>query len=587
MRFNDSKIEEIKSRIDIVDLASEYMTLKKSGRNYLGLCPFHQEKTPSFTVSREKQIFYCFGCGEGGNAITLLMKIANKSFPEAIRHLAEKAGVILPVRTFGKDGREKESLHDEILQLNAKAAMHFTRNLTSANGGIARSYLKERAVTDETIRQFRLGYAPDSWRSLTDDIDKNGLSLKLAEQAGLVIAGKEGNFYDRFRGRLIFPIENIFGEIIAFGGRILGDGEPKYLNSPESPVYIKGKNLYGLFRAREAIRQCGFCLIVEGYFDVISLWNAGIRNVVATLGTALTRDHLEVLRRYTQDIVALFDPDPAGRKALDRSLELFLGANVSARALILPDGCDPDDFIKKHGKEKLENLIALAPAISDYYIESVLGEGNTIEEKLALAKEAIEFTGKSGNAIEKNLFIKRIAEKLGIDQTLLKREAHGKAVHGYPVRGSLNSPMQVSVSPLEMNLIRLMLEYPYKTLFVEDEGISGFFTDPFLKKLCEKIIQTYKLLGYVDINTILSSDEDKSLRTNLYKLSLEAPPADDQAIERNFEDNVRRIREKWYKEQKRQVQLKLKQAEESGDQELVHHLTLQKLNLINEEKSIH
>jgi len=243
VRFNDSKIEEIKSRIDIVDLASEYMTLKKSGRNYLGLCPFHQEKTPSFTVSREKQIFYCFGCGEGGNAITLLMKIANKSFPEAIRHLAEKTGVILPVRTFGKDGREKESLHDEILQLNAKAAMHFTRNLTSANGGIARSYLKERAVTDETIRQFRLGYAPDSWRSLTDDIDKNGLSLKLAEQAGLVIAGKEGNFYDRFRGRLIFPIENIFGEIIAFGGRILGDGEPKYLNSPESPVYIKGKNL--------------------------------------------------------------------------------------------------------------------------------------------------------------------------------------------------------------------------------------------------------------------------------------------------------------------------------------------------------
>jgi DNA primase len=588
VRFDDSKIEEIKSRVDIVELASEYLTLKKAGRNYLGLCPFHQEKTPSFTVNREKQIFYCFGCGEGGNVITLLMKIANKSFPEAVKQLAEKTGVVLPVRMFGREGNEKDSLRDEIIQLNLRAAQHFARTLASPAGQVARDYLKKRSVTDETVRQFRIGYVPDVWRSLTDYIEAGGLPLALAEQAGLVIAGKEGRFYDRFRGRLIFPIENIFGEIIAFGGRILGAGEPKYLNSPESPVYTKGKNLYGLFRARDAIRQSGFCLIVEGYFDAISLWNAGIRNVVATLGTALTRDHLELLRRYTQDVVALFDPDEAGRKALDRSLELFLGAKMHARALVLPGGCDPDDYIKKYGKEKLDELIASAPAISDYYIDHVLGDGTTFEENRDLVKTAMEFVGKIGDEIEKNLFIKRISEKLGIDQSLLKKEAHRKTGKLQPAGSAVpKRSAGINLNPLEMNLIRLMLEYPQKTLFVESEKILNYFMEPSLQKLGDKIIETYKLLGYIDINMILSSDEDKPLRESIYRLSIEAPPTDESMVDRNFEDNVRRIREKWYKEQKRMVQLKLRQAQESGDGELTRELIFQKQNLMREEKQLH
>ncbi len=586
MRFDDSKIEEIKSRVDIVELASEYLTLKKAGRNYLGLCPFHQEKTPSFTVNREKQIFYCFGCGEGGNAITLLMKIANKSFPDAIKFLAEKTGVTLPVRTFGKDGHDRDSLHDEIVQLNLRAAQQFTRNLYSPAGKAARDYLQTRAITEETVKQFRLGCVPDTWRSLTDYLEGSGLSLKLAEQAGLVAAGKEGSFYDRFRGRLIFPIENIFGEIIAFGGRIIGEGEPKYLNSPESPVYIKGKNLYGLNKAKEAIRQSGFCLIVEGYFDAISLWNAGIRNVVATLGTALTRDHLELLRRYTQDVVALFDPDAAGRKALDRSLELFLGANMHARALVLPGDCDPDDFIKKYGREKLDALIAAAPAISDYYIDHVLGDGKTFEENRDLLKTAMEFLGKIGDEIERNLFIKRISEKLGIDQTLLKKQAHRNAVHVQPKIGGRKTSAEAAVSPLEVNLIRLMLEYPQQTLLVDREKILDYFLEPALKALGEKIVQTYNLLGYIDINVILSADEDKPLRDTIYKLSIQAPPTEENIVERNFADNIRRIKEKWYKERKRIVQLQLRQAQESGDKEMTYALTCQKQNLMREEKEL-
>jgi len=424
VHFDDSKIEEIKSRVDIVELTSEYLTLKKTGRNFIGLCPFHQEKTPSFTVNREKQIFYCFGCGEGGNAITFLMKIADKTFPEAIKDLAEKTGVVLPPRFSGKESRQKDSLKEDITNLNLRAAQQFTRNLFSPAGKVAREYLQNRGISDETIKQFRLGYAPDTWRSLTDHIEGSGLSLKLAEQAGLVIAGKEGGFYDRFRGRLIFPIENITGEIVAFGGRILEKGEPKYLNSPESPIYIKGKNLYGLNKAKEEIRKKGFALIVEGYFDLISLWNAGIGNVVATLGTALTREHLELLRRYTPEAVALFDPDEAGKKALDRSLELFLSMRMRARALILPEGCDPDDYVKKYGKDKLDELISHAQPLSDYYIENVLGGGKTFEDKREMIKTAMEFIGKISDKKEKDLFIKRIAEKTGINEELLIKETY-------------------------------------------------------------------------------------------------------------------------------------------------------------------
>ena len=586
MRFDDNKIEEIKSRVDIVELASEYLTLKKAGRNFIGLCPFHQEKTPSFTVNRDKQIFYCFGCGEGGNVITFLMKIADKTFPEAIKDLAEKTGVVLPPMPSGKEGRQKDSLKESIINLNLRAAQHFNRNLSSGAGKVAREYLQNRSISEETIKQFRLGFVPDTWRSLTDYIESNGSSLKLAEQAGLVIAGKEGNYYDRFRGRLIFPIENIFGEIVAFGGRVMEKGEPKYLNSPESPVYIKGKNLYGLNKTKEEIRKKGFALIVEGYFDLISLWNAGIGNVVATLGTALTREHLELLRRYTIEVVALFDPDEAGRKALDRSLELFLSMRMRARALILPEGCDPDDYIKKHGKDKLNELIAHAPAISDYYIDNVLGGGKTFEDKRDMIKTAMEFINKIDDEIEKNLFIKRIAEKLGINQELLKKELHKKEVQIKPKTAGEKQNIKVQINPLEINLIRLLLEYPQKTVQVESERILDCFLQPELKALGEKIVEAYKLLGFIDISVILSADEDLPLREKIFKLMMEAPPTDDAILEKNFTDNIRRIKEKWYKDQHRQLKFKLAQAQESGNEELSNKLLYEKENILTKEREL-
>jgi len=586
VRFDDSKIEEIKSRVDIVELATEYLTLKKAGRNYSGLCPFHQEKTPSFTVSREKQIFYCFGCGEGGNVITFLMKIANKTFPEAIKELAEKAGVVLPPRLTGGDGRQKDSLREGITDLNLRAAQHYARNLYSPAGKIAQDYLQARGITAETVKQFRLGFAPDTWRSLADHIEGSGLSLKMAEQAGLVIAGKEGGFYDRFRGRLLFPIENVSGEVVAFGGRILEKGEPKYLNSPESPVYIKGRNLYGLNKTKEEIRKRGFALIVEGYFDLISLWNAGIGNVVASLGTALTREHLELLRRYTVEVVALFDPDEAGRKALDRSLELFLAMNIRAKALVLPGGLDPDDYVKKFGKDKLEELIANAQPLSDYYIENVLGGGKTFEEKRDVFRTAMDFINKIDNPIEKNLFIKRIAEKTGINQELLKKEIHKNETQIKP-KIAIQKSSQVQIDPVEINLIRLLLEYPQRAIVAEKENILYFFLQPQLKVLGAKIIDAYKLLGFVDLGVILSADDDAPLREKIFQLMMEALPADDEMLEKIFADNIRKIKKKWYKDQHRQIKLKLMQAQEKGNQELLNELLQEKEILLIRERELH
>ncbi|MEN6622607.1 MAG: DNA primase [Smithella sp.] len=584
MRFDNSKIEEIKSRIDIVELASEYLTLKKAGRNYLGLCPFHQEKTPSFTVNREKQIFYCFGCGEGGNVITFLMKIANKTFPEALKELAEKTGVILPSWKDTKDG-QNDSLRQKIVDLNLKAAQQYTRNLNSPAGKIAQDYLNARGIKQETIKKFRLGFAEDSWRSLANNIERNGLSLKIAEQAGLVVAGKESSYYDRFRGRLIFPIENIFGEIVAFGGRVLGEGEPKYLNSPESPIYIKGKNLYGLNKTKEEIRNKGFALIVEGYFDLISLWNAGIGNVVASLGTALTREHLELLHRYTTEVIALFDPDEAGRKALDRSLELFLSMDMRARVLVLPDSLDPDDYVKRNGPEKLNKLIANAEPLSDYYIENILGSGKSFEDKKEIVKTAMEFVTKIGDRKEKDLFIKRIAEKTGIDQILLGKEVYeNKLPKAKSEKEKL--PLNADNDLVELHLIQLLLEYPQKTIQAKSENIPDFFLDAQLKALTEKIIETYELLGLVDLNIILPANEDAPLREKIFRLMMEALPSDNLTLEKIFTDNIRQIKKKWFKKQHSRIRFELRQAQEKGSHDLLDKLLREKEGLLIREKEL-
>ena len=569
----EDKIEEVRRRADIVSVIGEYVTLKKAGKNFLGLCPFHREKTPSFTVSPDKQMFHCFGCSEGGNVFSFLMKLNHLTFPEAVRHVAGKTGVIIPERGMSPEEKDRYSLGEQIRRVNGLAAEYFVRALQSQAGEGAREYLQKRGIEAEAIRTFRIGFAPDGWQNLLDFLERKGVPPKLAEQAGLAIPrtgeGAKGH-YDRFRGRLMIPIEDVDGRVIAFGGRVMGAGEPKYMNSPESPVYTKGNNLYGLSRTWEAVRQAGFSLLVEGYFDLIALWGAGIRNVVATLGTALTRAQVDLLRRYAPHVAAVYDPDEAGRKALARSLELFLAGNVHAKAVILPDGHDPDDFVRTRGREKMEELVARAVPMVDYYIEEILGGRGTLEEDRDKLREAVAFLCRIGDAVERNLFIKRVAERLNVDEEVLKAEVRRALSH--EAAAPADRVKKVSArepDPLELTLIHMVLECPDRIPELAS-GVLDCFTSEELRSLGVRLLAAAEEKGGAirDIFSLLNGLEEGPVRARLLNLLMGESPYPSELIDRLMADTIRKIRERSSKERGKILTRRIKEAERVKDEDL-------------------
>ena len=332
-------LEDILGRVDIVEVISGYIPLKRAGRNFKALCPFHHEKTPSFMVSPDKQIYHCFACGVGGNAFNFLMQYERLEFPEAVEALARKAGVNLP-----KDQKQDQravSLITQLYKINELAADFYAHNLISSQGSSARSYFLKRGLKDETIKTFNLGFAHDRWDLLINYLRAKGISLSLLEKAGLVLAKEGGGYYDRFRNRLIFPILDIKSRVLGFGARVLGDALPKYMNSPETPIYIKGKNVYGLNFAHEAIREEDAVVVVEGYLDFIIPYQAGVHNIVASLGTAFTPDQAKLLKRYTHNVVMVYDADKAGELASLRSLDIFIDEDMNVKVASLPLGSDP------------------------------------------------------------------------------------------------------------------------------------------------------------------------------------------------------------------------------------------------------
>ena len=587
----DDKIEEIRRRADIASLIGEYVTLKKAGKNYLGLCPFHREKTASFTVSPDKQMFYCFGCSEGGNVFSFLMKLNHLTFPEAVRHLAKKVGVVIPERTMSREEKERYTLAEQIRQVNELATGFFMKTLQSPAGEGAREYLRKRGIGESAIRTFRLGFAPEGWSHLLEFLEKKGVSPKLAEQAGLLVerTGKSQGHYDRFRGRVMIPIEDVDGHVIAFGGRVMGTGEPKYMNSPESAVYTKGNTLYGLARTREAIREKGFALLVEGYFDLIALWNAGIPNVAAMLGTALTRAQVDLIRRYTTRVVAVFDPDEAGRKALARSLELFLAGNVHARAVILPDGHDPDEFVRIYGREKMEEVVAQAWPMADYYIDQILGGRGTLEEDRDKLREAVSFLSRLEDGVERNLFIKKVAEALVVDEEVLKKEVLRTLSHS-PSAVPADLPRRTTAAemdPLELSLIRMMLEYPAKVSTVrESEVLAGFRTEE-LKSLGEKLlVMDREGRSVQDVSSLVGTLTEGPLREKLLALLVQESPYTDELIDRLMADTIRKIRQRSNKERGKILTRKIKEAEKSEDRGLDDRLVAEKNRRLQEGKGL-
>src|ERR1043165_9207330 len=354
MRFPQTFIDDLRRQADIVRVIQDYVTLKKKGADWIACCPFHQEKSPSFSVNPSKDIFYCFGCHKGGSVFNFVMEMERVSFPEAIRIVAEKVGMPLPVMQEDNkfEARRKEA--DGIIELNSWALEWWEAQLeeNTAEARAAREYLTARQIAIETRKAFRLGYAPDSWDALTLHLKKRGATVAQIERSGLVVKKDAGGFYDRFRGRLIFPVLDAQGRAVAFGGRTLeAGGEPKYLNSPETAAYTKGRHLFGLNVTRDEIRRRKFAILVEGYLDLIIPYQFGVRNMVASLGTALTPEQAKLLGRFARKVVVNYDGDSAGVKAAKRAIETLLAEDFEIKVLVLPDGADPDEFIRAHGVE--------------------------------------------------------------------------------------------------------------------------------------------------------------------------------------------------------------------------------------------
>lgn len=397
--------EEIRQRINILDVVSEYITLKRGGKSLKGLCPFHGEKTPSFTVSEEFQSWHCFGCGEHGDVFSFLMKIENLTFAEAMERLAKRAGVEIQ----GPEGRQV-SRKDQLAKVNTLAAAYYSGLLNRSSA--AMEYLRDRGLADQTIEQFRLGFAAPAWDGLICYLTERRVNLELAAEAGLIIQNDRGGYYDRFRNRIVFPIVDIQERIIGFGGRAMGDDQPKYLNSPETPLFSKTKSLYGLNLARKSIADGECAIVVEGYMDVIAAHQAGFANCVATLGTALTLDHIGILARYTKNVVLAYDADSAGMNAALKGAMMFEEAESDVRIARFPHGDDPDSVLRKGRVAEFSAAISGALSIVDYKLTILLErhDVSTPAGAAAMLKEAVRILADVRTGMERETYVKRLAQ---------------------------------------------------------------------------------------------------------------------------------------------------------------------------------
>ena len=422
--YSESLLDEVRNSVSIVSLISEYVALKKRGRNHVARCPFHAEKTPSFNVSEDKQIFMCFGCQVGGDIFKFIMLVEHVSFPEAVKLIAERGGITLPKLT-GMEGAADAGDLDPLRQAMSAAADHFHRLLTgSSEGQEALLYLRQRGVTDASMARFRLGFAPAGGDALMRHLREQGHTLRSLEESGLVKRSEDGSrHYDTFRGRIMFPITDVRGRVIAFGGRALGDRQPKYLNSAETRLYNKSRNLFGLSYSREAIKKSEFAVLVEGYMDFLLPFQHGIENLVASLGTSLTPEQVRLLGRYTRDVIVCYDADSAGLQATQRSLDLFLEEDFRIRVFRLPEGHDPDTFVRGVGKEDFLARLKEATPYLDFVLETAMRGQGSLEHprsKVQVLNAVLPYLAKVPNAVERSDYVFKFSRRLHIeDQQLL------------------------------------------------------------------------------------------------------------------------------------------------------------------------
>ncbi|KYH30810.1 DNA primase [Neomoorella mulderi] len=425
--FSQEVIDEVKDRVDIVEIIGSYVRLKRSGRNYVGLCPFHKEKTPSFTVSPDKQMFYCFGCGAGGDVFAFLMKQDGLSFPEAVKTLAARVGIDLAGAGESPAARREREWKERLYQLGAIAASFYYRLLMRHPvAAPARLYLQRRGVKGETARLFELGYAPDTGTALVDYLRRQGFTPWEIDQAGLSASRPPRGTADRFRGRLMFPIKDSRGRVIGFGGRILSEGQPKYLNSPETALFHKGRHLYGLHLALPGIRRKGQAILVEGYMDMIAAWQHGIDNVVASLGTALTTEQARELKKYAREVIIAYDADTAGEAATLRGLDILAAAGLQVRVLQLPAGKDPDEFLAARGTAAFQELVKESQGLMEFRINKAVAEHDPTRPlgRKAIMAAVLPYLQQVKDAVEQEAYIRLLSRRTGISEAAILRALH-------------------------------------------------------------------------------------------------------------------------------------------------------------------
>ena len=583
-------ITKIRGSQDIVEVISRHISLKKTGQNYIGRCPFHSEKTPSFVVSPGKQIFHCFGCETGGNVITFLMKYESITFPEAVKRLAHDAGIEILERH-----RKGERGEKFLYEVNKKAADYYHNVLSAAKESEpARKYLLARGLSMETIKRFKIGYSINSWNGAYDYLRKEGFKEENMIASGIVVPNTSGSgCHDRFRGRVMLPIYDIQNRVVGFGGRVLDDSTPKYLNSPETPIFSKGHLLYGLDAVKNSIREAGYTILVEGYMDVIALHQAGVTNVVGTLGTAFTINHLRLLNRFCKEAVLTFDSDPAGINAALRTMDIFMDSEVKAKVLLLPEGDDPDTFIGKNGKAAFLALVQSAKGIINFALDRIIGEvkrtapdhGDSINSKVKGAGDCLSIIKKIPNRIEQDQYIQRVSKGLGIEKEVLLSELRrgNERKKGAPPEKVPKKVKEAAVEKPkaeEMLLGLLVKDWALRKMVGDILRVEDF-TNPQFQEIAGHLLRSER-----DIHEIINSEEcNQEIKDTMTKMAVNEMHFD--SPEKTLSDCIKVLQRNRLNREFKEVEKEIAVAELGGIFERVKELLLKKQELLRQKKVLY
>lgn len=587
--LSEEKVSEIRDRSSIQEVVSDYVTLKKTGKNYKGLCPFHSEKTPSFMVNEEKQIFHCFGCGEGGDVFTFLMKAGQFSFPQAVEELAKRYGVQLPSRELSATQNKEMAKREALFHINQIASEYFHDLLTKRREGEeGRKYLSQRGISQEVIVEHRLGTSTDRWDGLVQYLQEKKVSLELAWELGLIFPKKREGWYDAFRGRILFPIFDLHQRIVGFGGRVIREGQPKYLNSPESSIYHKGEVLYGLQVAKRYATEKDCVIIVEGYFDLLTLHQYGLNHSVATLGTALTTQHIRTLKRYTKNLITLFDADQAGVQATLRSLPLFLEEEVAGKTIVLPKGEDPDGFLRKGNLEDFGKRAERAVPLIDFFFERLMKttDVKSIDGKVSVAKEGVALLGKIPDKIRRDFYTKALAERLDVKESFLYEMLRFSPKEPSKVGEDFRkSSMERSFPKSEEIVVRLMVHHPEVIPTISKEGVVKEFESPILQKIAEALEDLYQRKGRLDLPEALANFEE-DLKGRLCEFAFQESGLEGGDQEKILQDCIQKIREKRLKKEKGELLKKIKEAEKQQEEKRLVPLLKERQELAKRERGL-